>query len=36
MKQHLVPIVVTVLIVALLGNSQTLSNIVFPATKPLP
>jgi hypothetical protein len=36
MKQHLVPILITVVIVAILGNSATLSNIVFPATKPLP
>jgi hypothetical protein len=36
MKEKLIHGLVILLVVAVAGNSATLSNLIFPATKPLP
>jgi hypothetical protein len=36
MKEKIIHGLVIVLVIAVCGNSATLSNLIFPATKPLP
>lgn len=36
MKQHIMPVLITLVIIAVVGNSAMLSNIILPSTKPLP